>query len=169
MSGDMTHVVKLFGDSIIAEQTEKGTYMVRKGEKVVSPFEYSEIRQLTPKCWVLFRPEDRRYDLIFASGVMQFGFQFAYVLEKIGRSRKKKSWIAVTLPNGTGVYDDSGNFAAFLPGLVHIAIADDRFLVARLVSGPEPYVKVYTMWGEFLAEGFMSEALQKANEKIQIA
>ena len=161
----MTHVVKLFGD-ITAEKTEKGTFVVRKGDKVVSPYEYTEVRQLTPKCWALFRPEAKRYDLIFASVAMQFGFQFAYALEKIGRSRKKKSWIAVKLPNGTGVYDDSGNFAAFLPGLVNIAIADDRFLVARLGNGPEPYVKVYTMWGEFLAEGFMSEALQKANEKV---
>jgi hypothetical protein len=165
----MTHVVKLFGDSIVAEQTEKGTYKVRKGENMLSPFEYSEIRQLTPKCWRLFRPEAKRYDLIFAGGVMQFGFQFAYALEKMGRSRKKKSWIAVMLKNGTGVYDDSGNFVAFLPGLVHVAIADDRFLVALLMAGSEPYVKVYTMWGEFLAEGFMSEALQKASEKLQIA
>jgi len=161
----MTHVVKLFGD-ITAEKTEKGTFVVRKGDKVVSPYEYTEVRQLTPRCWALFRSEAKRYDLIFASGAMQFGFQFAYALEKIGRSRKKKSWIAVKLPNGTGVYDDSGNFVAFLPGLVNIAIADDRFLVARLGNGPEPYVKVYTMWGEFLAEGFMSEALQKANEKV---
>jgi hypothetical protein len=38
----MTHVVKLFGD-IVAEQTAKGTYVVRKGEQQVSPFEYSEI------------------------------------------------------------------------------------------------------------------------------
>jgi hypothetical protein len=165
----MTHVVKLFGDSIVAEQTEKGTYKVKGNGQQLSPFEYSEIRQLTPKCWMLFRPEARRYDLIFASGAMQFGFQFAYALEKIGRSRKKKSWIAVMLKNGAGVYDDSGNFVAFLPGLVNVAIADDRFLVARLVNGSEPYVKVYTMWGEFLAEGFMSEALQKANEKVQIA
>jgi len=165
----MTHVVKLFGDSIVAEQTEKGTYKVKSDGQQLSPYEYSEIRQLTPKCWALFRPEAKRYDLIFASGAMQFGFQFAYALEKIGRSRKKKSWIAVMLKNGAGVYDDSGNFVAFLPGLVNVAIADDRFLVALLMAGSEPYVKVYTMWGEFLAEGFMSEALQKANEKVQIA
>ena len=165
----MTHVVKLFGDSIVAEQTEKGTYKVKSDGQQLSPYEYSEIRQLTPKCWALFRPEAKRYDLIFASGAMQFGFQFAYALEKMGRSRKKKSWIAVMLKNGTGVYDDSGNFVAFLPGLVNVAIADDRFLVALLMAGSEPYVKVYTMWGEFLAEGFMSEALQKANEKVQIA
>jgi hypothetical protein len=165
----MTHVVKLFGDSIVAEQTEKGTYKVKSDGQQLSPYEYSEIRQLTPKCWALFRPEAKRYDLIFASGAMQFGFQFAYALEKIGRSRKKKSWVAVMLKNGAGVYDDSGNFVAFLPGLVNVAIADDRFLVALLMAGSEPYVKVYTMWGEFLAEGFMSEALKKANEKVQIA
>ena len=164
----MTHVVKLFGDSIIAEQTEKGTYIVRKGEQQVSPYEYSEIRQLTPKCWALFRPEAKRYDLIFASGAMQFGFQFAYVPEKIGRSRKKKNWIAVMLKNGTGVYDDSGNFVAFLPGLVNVAIAEDKFIVALLWAFSEPYVKVHTMWGEFLAEGFLIEALQKAREKVQI-
>jgi hypothetical protein len=165
----MTHVVKLFGESIIAEQTEKGTYIVRKDEKQVSPYEYSEIRQLTPKCWRLFRPEDRRCDLIFASGVMQFGFHFAYALEKMGRGRKKKSWVAVMLKNGTGVYDDSGNLVAFLPGLVNVAIAEDKFIVALLWAFSEPYVKVYTMWGEFLAEGFMSEALKKAKAKVEQA
>jgi hypothetical protein len=165
----MTHVVKLFGDSIIAEQTEKGTYIVRKGENMVSPYEYSEIRQLTPKCWRLFRPDAKKHDLIFSNGAMQLGFDFAYAAEKMGRSRKKKSWIAVMLKNGTGVYDDSGNFVAFLPGLVNVAIADDRFLVAVLMAGSEPYVKVYTMWGEFLAEGFMSEALKKAKAKAEQA
>jgi len=163
----MTHVVKLFGD-ITAEQTEKGTFVVRKGDKVVSPYEYTEVRQLTPKCWTMFRPDAKRYDLLFSSGAMQFGFDFAYEVEKMGKSRKKKSWIAVMLKNGTGVYDDSGNLVAFLPGLVNVAIADDRFLVALLMAGSEPYVKVYTMWGEFLAEGFLSEALQKAKEKMQI-
>jgi len=167
LSGDMTHVVKLFGD-ITAEKTEKGTFVVRKGDKVVSPYEYTEVRQLTPRCWRLFRPEAKRYDLIFASGAMQFGFQFAYALEKIGRSRKKKSWIAVMLPNGTGVYDDSGNLVAFLPGLVNVAVADDKFLVALLWALSEPYVKVYTMWGDFLAEGYLPEALKKAKEKAQI-
>jgi hypothetical protein len=163
----MTHVVKLFGD-IIAERTKKGTYEVRKGEKVVSPYEYSEIRQLTPKCWRLFRPEAKRYDLIFANGAMQFGFGFAYAVEKMGRSRKKKGWIATMVKNGTGVYDDSGDFVAFLPGLVNVAVADDKFLVALLWALSEPYVKVYTMWGEFLAEGYLSEALKKAREKALI-
>jgi hypothetical protein len=163
----MTHVVKLFGD-ITAEQTEKRTFVVRKGDQQVSPFEYSEIRQLTPKCWRLFRPKAKRYDLIFSNGAMQFGFDFAYAVEKMGRSRKKKSWIATMLKNGTGVYDDSGNFVAFLPGLVKVAVAEDKFLVALLWALSEPYVKVYTMWGELLAEGFLIEALQKAREKAQI-
>jgi hypothetical protein len=86
----------------------------------------------------------------------------------MGRSRKKKSWIATMLKNGTGVYDDSGNFVAFLPGLVKVAVAEDKFLVALLWALSELYVKVYTMWGELLAEGFLIEALQKAREKAQI-
>jgi hypothetical protein len=163
----MTHVVKLFGD-IVAEQTAKGTYMVRKGEQQVSPFEYSEIRQLTPRCWRLFRPEAKRYDLIFTNGAMQFGFSFAYAVEKIGRSRKKKSWVAAMVKNGTGVYDDSGDFVAFLPGLVNVTVVEDRFLVALLWALSEPYVKMYTMWGDFLAEGYLTEALKKAKEKALI-
>jgi hypothetical protein len=164
----MTHVVKLFGDTIVAEQTGKGTYIVRNGDTQVSPYEYASVRQLTPKCWALFRPEVKRYDLIFANGGMQFGFDYAYKVEKIGRSRKKKSWIAVMLKNGTGVYDDSGNFVAFLPGLVNVAIAEDKFLVALLWAFSEPYVKVYTMRGDFLAEGFLLKALETAKEKAQI-
>jgi len=163
----MTHVVKLFGD-IIAEQTEKGTFVVRKGEKVVSPYEYAFVRQLTPKVWALFRKEAKLYDLIFSNGGMQFGFDFAYEMEKMGRSRKKKRWIAAMIKNGTGVYDDSGNFLAFIPGLHRIAIADDKFLVALLWAFSDPYVKVYDLFGDFLAEGFMSEALGKANKKVQI-
>jgi len=164
----MTHAIKLFGD-ITAEQTEKGTYIVLNREQLVSPFEYTQIRQLTPKCYRLLRSEGKKYDLIFSSGAMQSGFDFAYEMEKIGRKRKKKSWIAVILKNGTGVYDDSGNFLAFIPGPHYIAIADDKFILALVRLYPEPYVKVYAMWGEFLAEGFLSEALQKAKEKMQIA
>ena len=163
----MTHVVKLFGD-ITAEQTEKGTFVVRKDGQLLSPFEYTEVRQLTTRCWRLFRPEAKKYDLIFSSGAMQFGFDFAYAVEKMGRRRKKKSWVATTVKNGTGVYEDSGDFVAFLPGLVNVAVADDKFLVALLWALSEPYVKVYTMWGDFLAEGYLSEALKKAKEKAQI-
>jgi hypothetical protein len=162
-----TQEVKLFGDSIVAEQTEKGTYIVRKGEKILSPYEYTLVRQLTPRCWKLFRPEAKRYDLIFANGAMQFGVDDAYQPERIGRKRKKKSWIAAMLKNGVGVYDDSGDFIAFLPGLVHVAVADDKFLLALLMAGSEPYVKVYAMWGDFLAEGFLGEALERAKSKIE--
>jgi hypothetical protein len=164
----MTHVVKLFGDTIIAEQTKNGTYTVRKGDDLVSPYEYSMIRQLTPKCYRLFRYKADMHDLIFSNGGMQFGFQFTYELARMGRLKWDKSFVGVMLPNGTGVYDDLGNFLIFIPGLFHISVADDTFLVSMLRVCAEPYVKVYTMWGEFLSEGFMGEALEKAREKVQI-
>jgi hypothetical protein len=164
----MTHVVKLFGDTIVAEQTGKGTYIVRNGEKVVSPYEYTEIRQLTPRCYRLFRPKANRHDLIFANGVMEFGFQFVYELARIGKLEwDNKSLVGIMFPNGTGILDDYGNFLAFIPGLYHISVADDKFLVALLMAGSEPYVKVYTMWGEFLSEGFLSEAIEKAKSKVE--
>jgi hypothetical protein len=162
--GGMTDVKVLFGD-IIAEQTGKGTYVVRKGEDLVSLYEYAQVTQLTPKCYLLFRPKTKKYDLIFASGAMQFGFDFAYKMEKIGRRRKKKSYIAALIKNGAGVYDDFGNFVAFLPGIFNVAIAEDKFLVGLLWSFSEPYAKVYTMWGDFLADGFLSEAIEEAKEK----
>jgi hypothetical protein len=163
-----TDVKILFGD-IVAEQTGKGTYVVRKGEKVVSPYEYAQVRQLTPKCYSLFRAKTKKYDLIFASGVMHFGFDFAYVVEKMGRKRKKRKYIAVIIRNGTGVYDDSGNFVAFLPGTTNVAIFEDKFLVALLWSFSEPYAKVYTMWGDFLVEGFLTEALETVKEKDDLS
>jgi hypothetical protein len=58
----------LFGD-IIAEQTGKGTYVVRKGEKMVAPFEYTEIRKLTPKCWAL-----RRADFVITHSKREYAF-----------------------------------------------------------------------------------------------
>jgi len=167
LSGDMTHVVKLFGDSIVAEQTEKGTYIVRKGEQQVSPYEYTEVRQLTPKCWAMLRKEANRYDLIFANGAMQFGFRIAYALKTERLRRRKNNLIGLIFPNGTAVIDDSGYFLAFIPRPHYLVIAKDRFLVALVGDFPEPYVRVYDMFGEFLAEGFMNEALQKAKSKAE--
>ncbi len=156
----MTGVKVLFGD-IVAEQTEKGTYLVRKGDKLVSPYEYAMVRQLTPKCYRLFRLEGRTWDILFANGAMKFGFVGAYALEKLGKKRGR-NLIGAKIANGTDIYSEKGDFLAFIPGLHHVVVIDGKFLVALLYDFSDPYVKVYTMWGEFLAEGFLSDALKKA-------
>jgi len=163
MSGMNTEVKKLFGD-IVAEQTEKGTYMVRKGDKALSPYEYATIKQLTPKCYRLFRIEGRRWDILFANGAMEFGFEGAYVLEKLGK-KKKGNLIGVMIVSGTGIYSESGAFLAFISGLHHIAVVDGVFLAALIYDF---YGKIYTMCGDFLAEGFMEEAIKKAKQKAGI-
>jgi hypothetical protein len=165
MPGDMTHVVKL-ANNIWAEETENGTFVVRKGERQASPYEYTFIKQVSPKCHLLFRPEAKRYDLIFSNGSIQFGYQFAYEIGRVKRGTSTKSLIGVMYPNGVGVLDDSGNFLAFIPGLHHIEVVDDMFLVAFIMAASEPYVRVYSMLGDFLAEGFMSEALDEARAKV---
>jgi hypothetical protein len=103
----MTHVVKLFGD-ITAEQTEKRTFVVRKGDQQVSPFEYSEIRQLTPKCWALRRADVVKEDILFASGVWFLGTKYAYVLDSLG-GKSDKVLIAAVNRWGIDVFDERGN------------------------------------------------------------
>jgi len=162
----MTHVVKLFGDSIVAEQTEKGTYIVRKGENLVSPYEYEDVRQLTPKCWVLRRAGTKTHDLVFANGRVEYGFGFVYLLAK-RRGRKKRQMIGIQFPNGTAVIDDSGNFWGFVPELHPIVVVQDRFFVVLPDNSSDGYVRVYSPYGDFLAEGLPNEALKEACEKVR--
>jgi hypothetical protein len=162
----MTHVVKLFGD-ITATTNENGKLVVMKGEKRVSPYEYDEVRQLTPKCWALYRGEPQKCDLVFGSGKMQFGYGFVYPLPKKGGRRKKQRLLGVRFPNGTCVIDDSGNFWAFIPEQHPIAVVWDRFFVV-LPPHSGSHIRVYSPYGDLLAKGSMNEALAEACQKAKI-
>ena len=159
-------MVKLFGD-IVAMRNENGKLEVRKGEQRLSPYEYDEVRQLTPKCWALCRGEPQKCDLVFDSGAMQFGYKFVYTLPKKGGRRKKQRLLGVCFPNGTSVIDDSGNFWAFIPERHPIVVVQDRFFVVLPTTTSDSYVRVYSPYGDFLAEGAPNEALAEACQKAK--
>jgi hypothetical protein len=156
----MTHVVKLFGD-ITAEQTEKRTFVVRKGDQQVSPFEYSEVRQLTPKCWALRRADVVKEDILFASGVWFLGTKYAYVLDSLG-GKSDKVLIAAVNRWGIDVFDERGNRLAVIPDYYRLSVLDGEFLVSFASEGPAPQVKVYDLRGSLLALGPMEKAIQEA-------
>jgi hypothetical protein len=153
-------MVKLFGD-IVAMRNEKGKLVVMKGEERLSPYEYDEVRELTPKCWALRRGEPQKWDLIFASGVWHFGFQLVYELPKMGGG-SKRSLIGGVVRGGVEVFDEAGHFRTFIPGFNQIVVADDRFLVVLRDAFTEAYVKVYDIFGELLAEDYLDKALENA-------
>jgi hypothetical protein len=156
-------MVKLFGD-IVAMENENGKLVVMKGEERLSPYEYARLRTITPRCYAFFRLGTNKYDLVFSSGVIMYGCHFAYKLERLGGG-EGKSLIGAGILHGTHILDDLGNYLAFIPCIYDIAIAEDKFLVGFVQLRPKPYVRVYSLHGEFLAEGQMSKALSEAQQK----
>ncbi len=166
-SRDMTGVKVLFGD-ITALRNEKGKLVVMRGEQRLSPYEYDEVHQLSPKCWALRRDEPQKWDLVFENGRMEFGYQFVYLLPKKGGRKRKQRLIGIQFPNGTGVVDDSGNFLAFIPERHRIVVVRDRFLVVLPDSSSGSYVRVYSLYGDILAEGEPNQALTEACQKVKL-
>ncbi len=162
----MTHVVKLFGD-IFAEQTEKETLVVKKGEKLVSPYEYTAVRRLTPKCWALRRANVVMEDILFASGVWFLGTKYAYVLDSLG-VKGDNDLIAAVGKWGIDVFDERGNRLAVIPDHYRLVVLDGEFLVSFASEGPAPQVKVYDLRGSLLAMGPMEKAIQKARRLKEI-
>jgi len=160
-------VVKLFGD-IVAMKNENGKLVVMKGEQRLSSYEYDEVHRLSPKCWALRRGEPQKWDLVFESGKMEFGYGFVYLIPKKGGRKKKQRLIGLQFPNGTGVIDDSGNFWAFIPECRPIVAVQDRFLVVLSGTSSEPCVRVYSPYGDILAEGKPNEALAEACQKVKL-
>jgi hypothetical protein len=164
--GMRNDVKVLFGD-IIAEQTGKGTYVVRKGEKMVSPFEYTEIRKLTPKCWALRRVDVVEEDILFASGVWLLRTKYAYVLDNTGQE-VDRFLIAAVNRWGIDVFDERGNRLAVIPNYYRLVVLDGEFLVSFASEGPAPQVKVYDLRGNLLAMGPMEKAIQEARRLREI-
>jgi len=161
----MTHVVKLFGDSIVAEQTEKGTYMVRNREQLASPFEYTHFWPLSPKSYALKRQGYTKVDIVFRNGRMFFAADYAYKVGRFGPDSTNDHLLAVILIYGTLIMDDSMDVRLFVPGYPRIALADDMFIIVYLTSNPGPRVRVYDLYGRLLAEGELWDAIYDAREK----
>jgi len=161
----MTHVVKLFGDSIIAEEPTTGGFLVRKDGQLLSPFEYAYFWRLTPKSCALRRDGSQRVDILFKNGRWFFGAIYAHELVRL-RAEKDRYLIAALVQHGTHVLNEEGDYLAFIPGYPRITFLYDSFLVAFYQEGPTPRVRVYDLHGRFLTEGELWDAITEAMEKV---
>jgi hypothetical protein len=166
LSDDMAHLVRLF-DDIYLEGTGKGTVIPYRGEKVISPYEYHYFWRLSPKSCALKRYGQGMVDIVFRSGHMFFGAYCVHEIGGIWREDENGYLIAIMIRHGTLVMDDSMNVRCFIPGYPRIAIIEDMFLVAYLHHKTVPRVRVYDLEGEFLAEGELWDAIDKARSKIR--
>jgi hypothetical protein len=153
----------LFGD-IYADEPGMGSFVVRKGSKLVSPFEYAYFWRLTPKSCALQRGGSQRVDILFENGRWFFGAFYAHDLAKMEQD-KDKHLIAALVQHGTHVLNEEGDYLAFISGYPRITLIYDSFLVAFQEEGPTPRVRVYDLHGCFLSEGELWDALTKAMER----
>jgi hypothetical protein len=158
-----TDVKILFGD-FVAEEAVKGTFLVRKGSKQISPFEYTDFWWLTAKTCVLRRDENQRVDILFSNGRWFFGAFYAHELGKLG-SDKEENFIAAIVQHGTHILNEEGDYLAFIPEYPRIIVLYDSFLVAFQQSGPTPRVRIYDLHGHLLAEGELWDAISEAMER----
>jgi hypothetical protein len=162
--GDMADVKILFGD-IVAEEPTTGGFVVRKGDKLVSPFEYAYFWRLTPKSFALRRDGSEKVDILFSNGRWFFGAIYAHELARLG-PEKDRYLIAALVQHGTHVLNEEGDYLAFIPGYPRITVFYDEFLIAYQQEGPTPRVSVYNIHGRFLASGELWDAITSAMERV---
>ena len=157
----MSDVRILFGD-IVAEQTEKGTYMVKGNGRQLSPYEYRSFWPLTPKSYALKRQGHRCIDILFRNGCMFFSADHAYDIGSLGPDNGNAHLIAVVGMYGTLVMDDWMDVRLFVSGYPRIDLVEEKFLVVYIPNEPGSRVRVYNLRGEFLSEGEFWSAVDDA-------
>jgi len=157
----MSDVRILFGD-IVAEQTEKGTYMVKGNGRQLSPYEYRSFWPLTPKSYALKRQGHRCIDILFRNGCMFFSADHAYDIGSLGPDNGNAHLIAVVGMYGTLVMDDWMDVRLFVSGYPRIDLVEEKFLVVYIPNEPGARVRVYSLRGEFLSEGEFWSAVDDA-------
>ncbi len=161
LTGDMTDVKVLFGD-IVAEQTEKGTFVVKKDGRQMTPHEYRNFWPLTPDSYALKRNGQSLIDIVFRNGRVFFSAEYAYKVGTIRPEREGGHLIAIILAYGTLIVDDWMDVRLFVPGYPRIELVDGMFLVAYIPNRPGPQVRVYNLVGELLSEGELWGAIYDA-------
>ena len=161
--GDMADVKIHFGDTI-AEEAVKGTFMVRKDGKLVSPYDYAYFWWPTPKSCALRRDGSQRVDILFSNGRWFFGAIYAHELGRLG-PEKDRYLVAALVQHGTHILNEEGDYLAFIPGYPRITVFYDEFLVVYQQEGSAPKVGVYDLHGRFLASGELWDAITEAMER----
>jgi hypothetical protein len=153
----------LFGDTYV-EETPHGTLVLRKGDKTISPHEYAYVWTLAPRVAALCRVNREKIDLVFESGLAHFGAFYAYNAGPLGEN-EDRYLIAALVVNGTLILDDEGHYKLFVPNYPKVETLYGRFLVMYRPEGIVPYVQIYDLDGNLIAEGAPLEAREKVHKK----
>jgi hypothetical protein len=152
--------LRLFGE-YYAVPTPDGVFYVREGDVLKSPHAYYFIEPLTNRVYSLARACDHKVDLLFSDLTWLMGLEDAYAITHFG-GENGIGVIAAVFDDGTQLMTDDGHNLMFIRGFPHFTIFDERFIVIYDPYKRGPYVKIYNLLGDFVAEGPLWEAQTKA-------
>jgi hypothetical protein len=159
----MVRKKKILGlfDSYYAEATPHGTFCIRENGILKSPHEYLIIEPLTNHVYSLTRASEHKVDLLFSDLTWLMGLEDAYAVTHLG-GKDGIGVIAAVFDDGTQLMTDEGRTLMFIHGFPHYTIFDERFIVIYDPYKRGPYVRIYNLLGDFVAEGQLWEAQNKA-------
>ncbi len=152
--------LELFG-GYRAVPAHDGVFYVREGEVLKSPHAYYIVEPLTNHVYALTRAKGFKVDLLFSDLTWLMGLEDAYAVAHYG-DKNGLGIIAAVFDDGTQLMTDDGRNLMFIKGFPHYTIFDERFIVVYDPYKKGPYVKVYNLLGDFIAEGTLWEAQIKA-------
>jgi hypothetical protein len=144
-----------------AVPTLDGVFYVREGDILKSPHAYYIVEPLTNHVYALTRAHDHKVDLLFSDLTWLMGLEDAYAVAHFG-GKNGIGVIAAVFDDGTQLMTDEGRNLMFIHGFPRYTIFDERFIVIYDPYKRGPYVRVYNLLGDFVAEGQLWEAQAKA-------
>jgi hypothetical protein len=153
--------LKLFGD-YYAEPTLDGTFVIKERGILKSPHEYSGIDIISTCSYAFTRAREDKIDILFYDLSWLMGVEDVYEVIKFGKSENAPAIIAVVHNDGVELMIDDGRPMMFIHGFPHYTVLDERFIVVFDPEKRGPYVRIYTLLGELVAEGNLWEAQRKA-------
>jgi hypothetical protein len=162
---DKSFKLKLFGDFCV-EETPNKTLRLHRGDNVISPYEYAYVWSLSQNAYALCRAEKEKIDIVFSSGVMNFGAFYAYPIGAVGEN-EDRHLIAEIVASGTIILDDTGHYIMFIAGYPRITTLYDEFLVVYRPDGITPFVQIYDLDGKLVAEGLPMQAREEVRKRFR--
>jgi hypothetical protein len=153
--------LKLFGD-YYAEPTLDGTFVIKEAGVLKSPHEYVGIDIISPCSYAFTRAKSDKIDILFYDLSWLMGVEDVYEVIKFSGGDNAPSIIAAVHDDGIELMTDDGKPLMFIHGFPHYTVLDERFIVVFDPERRGPYVRVYTLLGELVAEGNLWEAQRKA-------
>ena len=154
-------ILKLFGD-YYAEPTFHGTFVIKENGILKSPHEYVGIDIISSCAYAFTRASEDKVDILFCDLTWLMGVEDVYEVLKFSGGENAPSIIAAVHDDGIELMIDDGRPLMFIHGFPYYTVLDERFIVVFDPEKRGPYVRIYTLLGELVAEGNLWEAQRKA-------